>query len=916
MVGVGYVCKAINPIYHYQNTIDSIYNTMSLLEKIEAIVLSDNNDSLPSTNSTLRHILRSQTSLKQAYDKAHFWVDLDYVFNCAEVSNTIQSDNLMRSAFMKNDNIDLQKWYTDLLKKMNLDGFYYSLNSPYSLLFTTKETSLVNYFLKPQGRALTPYETKSGDLMFYATDVFSYPDRMMSSHKIDPLEEQLDRLGNLSESSTLSSSIRWLDYQHLKEELGNPSVQSILLHGGLFYSERRAQTIQDLLRVFARRILDENALEKSCKNSILSYLLQQNMLSNDTYHTTEQLADNIQTIIYHQGEILLQNNDIIPINHLSDRSVLVVNIGEPSKNEFTKQLQHYLNFETLDVSAYADISSHKIQHAVNDYNTIILNLNEEWLRHGNINRFFSEVKKSAKNKDVILVCFGDGECLKQLEDKSVYKSVLLAFENTDKAQIVAGQILMGGIGAKGTLPYNIGKTYSFSDGIVTSKCRLGYANDYYSANPDSLANIDKIVYQAIRERATPGCQVLVAKDGNIIYNKSFGYFTYDKKRHINNNNLYDIASITKITASIPSLMALVDEGTLNVTDSLAMHLPRLKGSNKQGLILSDMLVHQAGLLSWIPFYMRTIDKDKLQGKLYSNRYSSTYNIRVDKRLYMNKTVRYRNDIFRSSPNSQFSIQVCDKMYMNKDYLDSIQLAIDTSEIKLPAKYRYSDLAYYYYKEIIESKYQQPIESFVQERFYKPLGADRLTYLPLEKFSQKEIVPTENDLQWRKELVDGYVHDPGAAMLGGVGGHAGLFSNAESLAKVMQMYLQEGSYGGEEFISKETIKLFTSVYKEGNRRGLGFDKPELDPEKGNPACPEAGPLSFGHSGFTGTLVWVDPEYNLIYIFLSNRIHPRQYNKKLISTNVRTRIHSAIYHSLPEFHEKQKELEEAKSEEPNS
>ncbi len=913
---IGGVVKAINPIYQYQSKIDSIYQTMSLDEKIAAIVLSENNDSLPQDNRLVRHILRSQTSLSKVYDKAHFWVDLDSVFRCAETSNIIHSNALLRAAFMSGQNEVLQNWYTQLLKKMSLDGFYYHLNSPYSLLFSSKETSVINYFLKPQGRAITPYYTKAGELMFFAADVFQYPARTLSSHKLNPLEEKLDRMGNISEASTLSESIRWLDYENLKEELENPSIQSVLTHGGLFHSSNKEQTVLDLLRVFHSKVLEESILEKSCKNSILSYLLQANRSKENTFHTKNELADNIQTKIYEQGEVLLQNNNMIPINHLSDRKVLVLNIGETNPNEFTQQLSHYLSFDTYDIDSYNEISSHKIQQAVKEYNTVVLNLNEDWIAKGNLKRFYSELKKSAQNKEFVLVCFGEGECLEKMEDTSLFKAVVLAFENTDKAQQVAGQLVMGGVAAQGTLPYNLGSNYSFSDGIFTRKSRLGYENPSYAAIPDSLANIDKIVYQAIREKATPGCQVLVAKDGNIIYNKSFGYFTYDKKKKVSDDDLYDIASVTKITASIPSLMKLVDEGKIKVTDSLAMDIPRLAGTNKQGLLLSDMLVHQSGLQAWIPFYMRAIDMDKLEGKLYSNRYSSVYNIRVDKRLYMNKGVKYRSDIFRSSSNEQFNIKVCDKMYMNRDYLDSIQMAIDTSEIKLPAKYRYSDLAYYYYKEIIEDKYQKPIEDVVQQYFYQNLGANRLTYLPLEKFSKKEIVPTENDLQWRKELVDGYVHDPGAAMLGGVGGHAGLFANAESLAKVMQMYLQKGSYGGEEYISESTINLFTSTYKEGNRRGLGFDKPELDPEKGNPACPEASPLSYGHSGFTGTLVWVDPEYNLVYIFLSNRIHPRQYNKTLISTNVRTRIHTAIYRSLPEFNEKQKQLEETENEKPRS
>ncbi|GAF05227.1 serine hydrolase domain-containing protein [Saccharicrinis fermentans] len=377
-----------------------------------------------------------------------------------------------------------------------------------------------------------------------------------------------------------------------------------------------------------------------------------------------------------------------------------------------------------------------------------------------------------------------------------------------------------------------------------------------------------------------------------------------KKRHVETSDLYDIASVTKIVSSIPAIMKMYDEGRIELDDSLSHLIPRLKGSNKAGLKLDDIMIHQAGLQSWIPFYLRAIDKERLKGDIYSRRYSSLYNIKVDKSLYMNRTVRYRTDVFRHSSNDDFNIQVSAGLYMNKGYLDSMRMGIDTSQVQANPTYRYSDLGYYYLKEIIENKYNKSQDVVVENTFYKPLGAERLMYLPLRKFNKREIVPTENDVSFRKELIHGYVHDPGAAMLGGVGGHAGVFASAEDLAKMLQMYLNNGYYGGERYIDSSTINIFTSVVKEGNRRGLGFDKPILDPKVSGPTCREVSPSSYGHSGFTGTLVWMDPEYDLMYIFLSNRIHPNQYNKKLISGDVRTNIQSAIYRSLPEYWEKTK------------
>ena len=513
--------------------------------------------------------------------------------------------------------------------------------------------------------------------------------------------------------------------------------------------------------------------------------------------------------------------------------------------------------------------------------------------------FLHQVSEKA---ELILVHFGSGNRLAALPKGHPFKAILLSFESGKVSQEIAAQILFGGIPCQGMLAKNINSHFDFGTGFSTNKIRLGYRAAFEKAYTDTLRQIDQIVYKAIRERATPGCQVLVVKDGDVIYNKAFGYHTYNKKQHVSINDLYDIASVTKIVSSVPSVMKMYDEGKLKLEDSLSYFLPRLIGTNKQGIQLQDMLIHQAGLEAWIPFYLRTIDKDRLKGDIYNKRYSSQYNIKLDTWVYMNRSVKYRSDIFRHSSGGKFNVKVSDKLYMNYEYLDSIKMGIDTSKVDENPVYRYSDLGYYYIKEIVEKAYDEPLDQFVSENFYKPIGAFKTLYKPLSKYDEKDIVPTENDKAWRKELVHGYVHDPGAAMLGCVGGHAGVFSSAEDLAKILQMYLNKGSYGGVQYIKPKTIERFTSTVKEDNRRGIGFDKPVLDKTLSGPSCNEASDASFGHSGFTGTLVWVDPEYNLVYVFLSNRIHPNQYNKRLISTDVRTNIQSAIYHSLPEYWEK--------------
>jgi len=884
----------------YNATVDSIYDILCLEDKISCIVIAKED----SFNLSLQSLVCNHSSFVDSCRSESVWANVDHLLNDT-VSGTSINKNLVKSALIRGENSELLSLFNQWLAISDNNGFYYDIDSPYALLFANTDISLLSYFYVPYGRLLSPIISENKFDDYFSVDVYQYPSKVLSSHKMNRLENEFNQQYSDSQSFSILEGTSWLNYERLMEERNSPSVETVLSQGAIFVSKNKKEVQEDLLRLINSKVLDESQIEFSCKNSLLQqYLYSKDKLSKTTSCNQTQLSENINIRIKRQGSILLESDGIIPVNKLSERKIAAIHLGSEKETPFLKMLKHYANIESFSVDELSDNKTKKLSKSIASSNTIILAITEDWLQAYKVKKANGKLKQLLTNHDVVISYFGDGTSLSKLTNAVKYNALSMSFEADTLSQECMAQMIMGGIGANGILPFDIDKKFVFGTGVKTNKCRLSYAPSYYAANTDSLANIDKIVYKAIRERATPGCQVLVAKGGDIIYNKSFGYHTYDKKTHVNNANLYDIASITKVTASIPSLMKMYDEGILHLEDSLAMHLPRIEGTNKSGMQIGDMLVHQAGLQAWIPFYMRALDLEKVRGKLYSNRYSANYNIRVDKHLYMNKTARFRTDVFRTTKTAQANVKVCDKMYMNSAWIDSVKIAIDTSSVRLPAKYRYSDLAYYYYREIIERTYNKPLQDFVQDNFYKNLGAERLTYLPLEKYSKKEIMPSENDLQWRKEVVQGYVHDPGAAMLGGVGGHAGLFANAESLVKVYQMYLQQGSYGGEQYFKPETIELFTSTYKDGNRRGLGFDKPETDREKASPSCPETSASSYGHSGFTGTLVWVDPEYDLIYIFLSNRVYPRQYNKKLITSNVRTSIHSAIYHSLPEFWERNK------------
>jgi len=391
----------------------------------------------------------------------------------------------------------------------------------------------------------------------------------------------------------------------------------------------------------------------------------------------------------------------------------------------------------------------------------------------------------------------------------------------------------------------------------TNKCLEVSSAQELGIDSKKLNAIDKIVQNAIEQEAFPGCQIVAAVDGKIFFQKSYGTHSYDKQL-VKNDDLYDLASITKIASSTLSLMYLQTQGKFSLDKTLGYYLPDLTlNSSIARLKLREILAHQAGFKAWIPFYKHTLIDGQLNPELY-----------------------------RTKDSAYKYYQVADNLFIKKEYQKTM-----IEEIRqLPLgekKYLYSDLGYYFIKEIIERQAGKKLEEFLFEDIYSKMGLTHISYNPLQVVERSKVVPTENDIVFRQQLIHGYVHDPGAAMIGGVGGHAGLFSNATDLAAIMQLFLNKGTYGDLQLIDERVVDEYTRVQFPGNRRGAGFDKPVL--KNGGGACDEsASLLSFGHSGFTGTLAWADPKNKLVYVFLSNRVYPSAENKKLITMGVRTKI----------------------------
>ena len=391
-------------------------------------------------------------------------------------------------------------------------------------------------------------------------------------------------------------------------------------------------------------------------------------------------------------------------------------------------------------------------------------------------------------------------------------------------------------------------------------------------NDSILKNgIDEIMMEALAANAFPGAQVLVAKEGKVVYHQAWGFHTYDSLRRVQLDDIYDFASITKVAASLPALMQLVDNGRIGLESPLKAFYPNFHKTNKENMTLRRLLTHTAGLKAWIPFWRNTKKKN---GK-------------------------WKSRTFKDKASKKYPIKIADDLFLHKNYSKKIFKAIKDSPVSEEGKYLYSDMGFYLYPTVVENISGLSFQAFLKENFYKKIGANSLTFNAYQHFPLEKIIPTERDTFFRMSQIHGQVHDEGAIMLGGISGNAGLFGKAIDLAKLFQMYLNGGTYGGQRFITTETLNEFTRYQypEEGIRRGIGFDKPliEYHPQNSSTAK-DASPQTFGHSGYTGTLVWADPEYDLLYIFLSNRVYPTRLSRQIYELNIRPRIHQVIYDAI--------------------
>lgn len=674
-----------------------------------------------------------------------------------------------------------------------------------------------------------------------------------------------------------------------------------------------SKVISQIKRAIRKGDIQEDQINNSCRKILMAkvWLDLDNAKTVKTKGLVERLNSRSYLLLQHELAeqsitLLKDDHHIIPLGNMETLQLATLNIGIGAASTFTKSIDLYHSGDHYFYEKPEVFPNDSTMHAqFSKYNTLIVSLyytrsygNNFDIPEG-VSGFINSIDFEG---DLLVNIFNYPYALGVLGSLENSDAIIVSYTNDELNQLYAAEGIFGGTSFTGRLPVSVGERYPLETGIQTEGgVRLKYScPESVSMDYDTLKFIESIIQNAIKNKAMPGCQLLIARKGEVVWNKSYGYHTYRKRQPVQNMDLYDLASITKIASTIPSLMRLQDQGKFSVDSSLGVYISELDTSAKRDLQIRDILTHQSGLKAWIPFYYKTLVPMDTSQSLISNNWSHTYPLKIGPSAFANRNIEYQDSIIETSYSAEYPIHVATNMYLRADYRDTIYNSILASPLGEKV-YKYSDLGYYYFFKVVERLTDTLFYPYNWFNFYGPLGAETMGFLPLNRFDARRIVPTENDLLFRRQLLRGNVHDPGAAMLGGVCGHAGLFSNANDLAKLMQMYLNNGVYGNKRFIDSSTISEFTRCQfpENENRRGLGFDRPITEEDDAGPVCNEASDLSYGHSGFTGTIVWADPKYDLIYIFLSNRINPDQFNTKLVSMNVRTDIQSLIYRSMEDY-----------------
>ena len=653
----------------------------------------------------------------------------------------------------------------------------------------------------------------------------------------------------------------------------------------LLYSEDVPTAIEAVYEAVDQGVISSEVIEEKCRKVLSAKYFTG--LSVERKIEIEGLGDKLndpKSVLLKRELVeglitVLENKDtLMPIGDLTNLKIASLSIGKAETTPFQRMLSKYAVVEHYNLAAKADGSEiSKVEQTLGDYDIVITGLHDTRKRPYNSkiysNDVYSLLGRLASNPKNIISSFRNAYSLSRIAGVKAVGGLLTTYEDSPIHEELAAQLIFGAIGGKGRLPVGIGSHYREGEGMDTEGgLRLKYTIPEETGINSRLLKkkIDRIALTGLDSAAYPGCQILVAKSGKVIFHETYGYHTYDNLREVSKDDIYDLASITKVTAPLAGLMLLHDQDKFQLEKPFGSYW-EFGWNRKNSLIMRDVLAHQSGLQAWIPYHTTTKKKNG----------------------------QFKPGTLSLEKSENYPIALTDSLYLHKDYKSKIYKMIKKSPVDKDQGYVYSGLPFYLFPQIIEDLSGQSYEEYLKRNFYRSLGANTLTFNPLRYYPIERIIPTEQDDFFRQTQLHGVVHDEGAAMMDGISGNAGLFGTANDLAKMWQMYQNMGSYGGKQYISETTLREFTTCHycENGNRRGLGFDKPlvSYDSTKSSVA-PQTSMQSFGHSGYTGTFVWADPEYELLYIFLSNRVYPTRNNRKLYELSIRPKIHTTIYEEM--------------------
>lgn len=683
---------------------------------------------------------------------------------------------------------------------------------------------------------------------------------------------------------------------------GNVSLQALKAGNDMVLSPRNLkEEIPAVLEAIEKGELTREDIESKCRKVLTyKYVLGLKKKSYVQLSGLEQRINSPQTrdlvrrLNLAAVTVLNNKNHILPLHTDKEQKIALLEVGDPGEtNALAKQLSRYTSLARFSLRAnQTEEENQRLRDSLSTYKRIIVAVSEQ--RLAPYQPFFA---KFVPESPAIYLFFTPGKMMLQIQRAVAHASaVVLGHSYNSDVQRQVADVLFAKASADGQLSASLGELFPTGAGVtITPKTSLHFVPEEYGLSSVHLKRIDSIALDGVRQGAYPGCQVVVLKNGHIMFDKAFGTYTGKGSPRVESTSIYDLASLSKTTGTLLAIMKLYDKGRFNLTDKISDHLPFLQRTDKKDITIQEILYHQSGLPSWIPFYQEAIDKDSYDGRLFSARKDAHHPLQLGTTSWANPKFKFKSEYVSSVKTGDYIVQICDSLWLNRSFRKVIEEKIAEAPLK-QKRYVYSDVGFILLGMLVEQLAGMPMEVYLQREFYEPMGLEHTGYLPLRRFAKSEIVPSNKDRFLRKEILQGFVHDEASAFFGGLAGNAGLFSTARDVARVYQMLLNGGEIDGQRYLSKETCQLFTTETSKISRRGLGFDKPDADdPKKGN--CAPAAPAEvYGHTGFTGTCAWVDPVNELVYVFLSNRIYPDVTNRKLNQLHIRERIQGAIYDAM--------------------